>query len=284
MTTTLLNGTATAAAMLDRLRHEVRDLTLTAGRAPLLATVLIGDDPASHTYVRMKRNRARDVGIETKLVELPAHTDTAQAAAAVAALSEDERVDGILVQHPAPAHIDEARVFEAIDPAKDVDGVTSASLASMAFGTPGFRSATPGGIMALLAAFQVPLAGRHAVVVGRSRILGIPMGLLLMGANATVTYCHSRTADLPGEVGRADVVVAAAGRPGLIRGEWIKPGAAVIDAGYADNTGDVDFDTARTRAGFITPVPGGVGPMTIACLLQQTVQAARFISTRGNLR
>jgi len=232
----------------------------------------------------MKRNRARDAGIETKLVGLPAHVDTAQAVAAVAALSEDDGVDGILVQHPAPAHIDEARVFEAIDPAKDVDGVTSAALASMAFGTPGFRSATPGGIMALLAAYQVPLAGRHAVVVGRSRILGIPMGLLLMAAHATVTYCHSRTADLPGQVGRADVVVAAAGRPGLIRGEWIKPGAAVIDAGYADNTGDVDFDTARTRAGFITPVPGGVGPMTIACLLQQTVQAARFISTRGNLR
>ncbi|GAA1804613.1 bifunctional 5,10-methylenetetrahydrofolate dehydrogenase/5,10-methenyltetrahydrofolate cyclohydrolase [Nesterenkonia flava] len=273
MSAQILDGRATAKAITEELQAEVADLTAKVGRAPVLATVLIGDDPASHTYVKMKINRCRQVGIEPRKIELDHSTTTEEAVAAVRRLSEDAEVDGILVQHPAPPQVDEAAVFEAIDPAKDVDGVTSGSLASMAFNEGGFRSATPGGIMRLFERYGIELEGKHAVVVGRSRILGIPMGLLLLGQNATVTYCHSRTTDLADHVGRADIVVAAAGRPELIKGEWLKAGAVVADAGYADNTGDVEFGSAADRARWITPVPGGVGPMTIACLLEQTVQS-----------
>jgi methylenetetrahydrofolate dehydrogenase (NADP+)/methenyltetrahydrofolate cyclohydrolase len=184
-------------------------------------------------------------------------------------------VHGILLQHPVGRHIDERAAFEAIGPDKDVDGVTMASFAAMSFGLPGFVSCTPGGIMRLLEEYDVDLAGKHAVVVGRSAILGKPVGMLLLARDATVTYCHSRTTGLASIVREADVLVAAVGRPRFIRGEDVKPGAVVIDAGYnPGNVGDVDFETARTRASLITPVPGGVGPMTIAVLLAQTVEAA----------
>jgi len=243
--------------------------------APCLATVLVGDDPASATYVRMKQNRCAKAGIRSRHVALPGTATTADVVEVVSALSADPEVHGILVQHPAPPAVDERAVFEAIDPAKDVDGVTLHSYAAMSFGLPGFHSCTPGGIIRLLRAYEVELAGRHAVVVGRSPILGKPVGMLLLAADATVTYCHSRTVDLPEITRTADVLVAAVGRPEFIRGGWVKPGAVVIDAGYnPGNVGDVEFEAAARRASLITPVPGGVGPMTIAVLLEQTVQAA----------
>jgi methylenetetrahydrofolate dehydrogenase (NADP+)/methenyltetrahydrofolate cyclohydrolase len=195
--------------------------------------------------------------------------------AAVGDLTDDPEVDGILVQHPVPVHVDERAVFEAIAPAKDVDGVTMASLAAMALGIPGLVSATPGGILRLFDAYGVQLAAKHAVVIGRSPILGKPVGMLLLGRDATVTFCHSKTVDLAGVVASADVVVAGVGRPRFVEGEWIKPGAVVVDAGYnPGNVGDVDFEAALERASLITPVPGGVGPTTIAILLEQTVRAA----------
>jgi len=270
-----LDGTAVAAQVLDRSRERAAALTPRLGRQPCLATVLVGDDPASHTYVRMKVNRCRSAGIESRRHELGDDASTAEVVELVERLSADPGVDGILVQHPVPAQVDERRVFEAIAPGKDVDGVTTASFAAMSFGGPGFASCTPAGILALLDAYEVPLSGRHAVVVGRSAILGKPVAMLLLGRDATVTICHSRTRGLDRLVADADVLVAAVGRPELVRGDWVKPGAVVVDAGYnPGNVGDVDHAGARERASLLTPVPGGVGPMTIAMLLAQTVDAA----------
>jgi methylenetetrahydrofolate dehydrogenase (NADP+)/methenyltetrahydrofolate cyclohydrolase len=275
VTATIMDGKATADALLADTAERAAKYLSEHGRRPCLAAVLVGDDPASRTYVRMKARRSQSVGLESRPIELDETTTTDELVAAIDALSADDGVDGILLQHPVPAQIDERAAFEAIAPAKDVDGVTRTSFAKMAFGEPGFASATPGGIMRLLDAYDVPLSGKHAVVVGRSPILGKPLGMLLLGRNATVTYCHSRTVDLPGLVAQGDVVVAAVGRPELVKGAWIKPGAVVIDAGYnPGNVGDVEFETAADRASLITPVPGGVGPMTIAVLLAQTVDAA----------
>ncbi|RJQ66813.1 bifunctional 5,10-methylene-tetrahydrofolate dehydrogenase/5,10-methylene-tetrahydrofolate cyclohydrolase [Pseudonocardiaceae bacterium YIM PH 21723] len=272
MTARIMDGTAVAARMLAETEQLVRGLE----RQPVLATVLVGDDPASQTYVRMKRSRCAKIGIGSRSVELPASTTTAELVAVIRELSEDPGVHGILLQHPVPAHIDERAAFEAIAPAKDVDGVTMASFAAMSFGERGFQSCTPGGILRLLDAYEVPLRGRRAVVVGRSPILGKPVGMLLLERDATVTYCHSKTVGLPEIVAEADVVVAAVGRPELVRGSWIKPGAVVLDAGYnPGNVGDVEYGAAAERAGLITPVPGGVGPMTIALLLEQTAGAAQ---------
>jgi methylenetetrahydrofolate dehydrogenase (NADP+)/methenyltetrahydrofolate cyclohydrolase len=223
----------------------------------------------------MKQNRCREAGITSRHVTLPAATTTEELVGTLEALSADPGVHGILLQHPVGEHIDERAAFEAIAPGKDVDGVTFASFATMSFGLPGFVSCTPGGIMRLLDEYGVDPVGKRAVVVGRSAILGKPVGMLLLARDATVTYCHSRTPDLSAAVREADIVVAAVGRPRLIHGRDIKPGAVVIDAGYnAGNVGDVDFDSAVERASLITPVPGGVGPMTIATLLEQTVDAA----------
>jgi methylenetetrahydrofolate dehydrogenase (NADP+)/methenyltetrahydrofolate cyclohydrolase len=223
----------------------------------------------------MKQNRCRKAGIASRHVTLPAATTTGELVGTLRELSADPGVHGILLQHPVGDHIDERAAFEAIAPEKDVDGVTFASFATMSFGLPGFVSCTPGGIMRLLDEYGVDPAGKRAVVVGRSAILGKPAGMLLLARDATVTYCHSRTADLSAAVREADIVVAAVGRPRLIRGQDVKPGAVVIDAGYnPGNVGDVDFDSAVERASLITPVPGGVGPMTIATLLEQTVDAA----------
>ncbi|WP_413229891.1 bifunctional 5,10-methylenetetrahydrofolate dehydrogenase/5,10-methenyltetrahydrofolate cyclohydrolase [Kitasatospora purpeofusca] len=260
--------TETGAAAAEQLRERT-------GVSPCLATVLVGEDPASVTYVRMKQARCAKAGIRSRHVALPASVSTGGLVEAVTALSEDPGVHGILLQHPVGAHIDERAAFEAIAPEKDVDGVTMRSFAAMGFGLPGFVSCTPGGIMRLLDEYGVDLAGKHAVVVGRSPILGKPVGMLLLGRDATVTYCHSRTVDLPSVVREADVLVAAVGRPRFIGGADIKRGAVVIDAGYnPGNVGDVDFGSARRRASLITPVPGGVGPMTVAVLLAQTVEAA----------
>ena len=271
----LMDGSALARRIVEDTAKKAADLTERTGTAPCLATVLVGADPASVTYVRMKQNRSRKAGIESRHVELPATTTTAELVATLDELSADPTVHGILLQHPMGEHIDERAAFEAIAAEKDVDGVTFASFATMSFGLPGFVSCTPGGIMRLLDEYDVDPSGKRAVVVGRSAILGKPAGMLLLARDATVTYCHSRTRDLSAVVREADIVVAAVGRPRLIRGEDIKPGAVVIDAGYnAGNVGDVDFESAAERASLITPVPGGVGPMTIATLLEQTVTAA----------
>ncbi|MEW5354361.1 bifunctional 5,10-methylenetetrahydrofolate dehydrogenase/5,10-methenyltetrahydrofolate cyclohydrolase [Streptomyces sp. 16-176A] len=271
----LMDGTALARRIVEQTARRAAELTDRTGTAPCLATVLVGADPASVTYVRMKQNRCRTAGIVSRHVELPAETTTGELVGTLRRLSQDAAVHGILLQHPVGEHIDERAAFEAIAPEKDVDGVTFASFATMSFGGPGFVSCTPGGILRLLDAYDVDLAGKRAVVVGRSAILGKPVGMLLLGRDATVTYCHSRTRDLPAVVREADVVVAAVGRPRLIKGGDVKPGAVVIDAGYnPGNVGDVDFESAAERASLITPVPGGVGPMTIATLLEQTVAAA----------
>jgi methylenetetrahydrofolate dehydrogenase (NADP+) / methenyltetrahydrofolate cyclohydrolase len=275
MTATLMDGTALARRLVEEATTRAAEFTERTGAPPALATVLVGDDPASATYVKMKQNRSAQAGIRSVHVALPAQTTTIELIETIAGLSHDPSVHGILLQHPVPAHIDERAAFEAIAPVKDVDGVTTHSFAAMSFGSPGFASCTPAGIVRLLDEYRVDLTGRHAVVVGRSPILGKPVGLLLLGRNATVTFCHSKTVDLPGYVREADVLVAAVGRPRFIRGEDVKRGAVVIDAGYnPGNVGDVDFDGALTRASLITPVPGGVGPMTIAVLLSQTVEAA----------
>ncbi|GAA1360204.1 bifunctional 5,10-methylenetetrahydrofolate dehydrogenase/5,10-methenyltetrahydrofolate cyclohydrolase [Streptomyces beijiangensis] len=274
-TARLMDGTALARTTVAEAAASAAEIKRRTGVTPCLATVLVGEDPASVTYVKMKQNRCAKAGIESRHVTLPASVSTAELVAAVTALSDDPAVHGILLQHPVGPHIDERAAFEAISPAKDVDGVTMHSFAAMGFGEPGFVSCTPGGIMRLLDAYDVELSGKHAVVVGRSAILGKPAGMLLLARNATVTYCHSRTVDLAAHVRQADVLVAAVGKPEFIYGADIKPGAVVIDAGYnAGNVGDVDFESAAERASLITPVPGGVGPMTIAVLLAQTVGAA----------
>ncbi|MEV7144923.1 MULTISPECIES: bifunctional 5,10-methylenetetrahydrofolate dehydrogenase/5,10-methenyltetrahydrofolate cyclohydrolase [unclassified Streptomyces] len=271
----LMDGTAVARRIVEETAERAAALTARTGVTPCLATVLVGEDPASVTYVRMKQNRSRKAGIASRHVALPAATTTEELVAVLRELSADPAVHGILLQHPVGEHIDERAAFEAIAPEKDVDGVTFASFATMSFGLPGFVSCTPGGILRLLDAYDVDPAGKRAVVVGRSAILGKPAGMLLLARDATVTYCHSRTRDLPAAVREADIVVAAVGRPRLVRGQDIKPGAVVLDAGYNEgNVGDVDFDSAVERASLITPVPGGVGPMTIAVLLEQTVEAA----------
>ena len=276
MPAALMDGAAIARRSLDETRERVASLHRSSGRHPTLATVLVGDDPASHTYVRMKVNRCRQVGIESVRRDLPATSTTADVVGVVQDLVADDAVDGILVQHPMPGHIDERAVFDAISRGKDVDGVTAGSFSDMADGAEeGFASCTPAGILALLDAYAVPIAGKHIVVVGRSAILGRPAAMMLLAHDATVTICHSKTRGLAQFVSEADIVVAAVGRSELIRGEWIKPGAVVIDAGYnVGNVGDVAFETAAERASLITPVPGGVGPMTIAVLLAQTVAAA----------
>ncbi|MET8545915.1 bifunctional 5,10-methylenetetrahydrofolate dehydrogenase/5,10-methenyltetrahydrofolate cyclohydrolase [Kitasatospora sp. NPDC004799] len=271
----LMDGTDLARRIIGTSAAAAEDVRRRAGVSPCLATVLVGEDPASVTYVRMKQARCAKAGIRSRHVPLPASVSTSGLVETVTALSEDPDVHGILLQHPVGAHIDERAAFEAIAPEKDVDGVTMHSFAAMGFGLPGFVSCTPGGIVRLLDEYDVDLTGKHAVVVGRSPILGKPVGMLLLGRDATVTYCHSRTVGLSSIVREADVLVAAVGRPRFIDGADVKPGAVVIDAGYnPGNVGDVDFETARHRAGLITPVPGGVGPMTIAVLLEQTVDAA----------
>jgi methylenetetrahydrofolate dehydrogenase (NADP+)/methenyltetrahydrofolate cyclohydrolase len=270
----VMDGAALARRILADSAQRAAEFASTVDRTPCLAAVLVGDDPSSITYVNMKRRRCRDAGVELRFVGLPGTATTSAVVAAIRSLSEDSTVDGILLQHPAPAHVDERAAFEAISPEKDVDGVTMYSFAAMAFGLPGFSSCTPAGIMRLLDEYSVDPSGTHAVVIGRSPILGKPVGMLLLARDATVTYCHSHTRDLSEIVRTADIVVAAVGKPNFIRGDWLKPEAVVIDAGYSGNVGDVAYDEAIAVASLITPVPGGVGPMTIAMLIAQTVSAA----------
>jgi methylenetetrahydrofolate dehydrogenase (NADP+)/methenyltetrahydrofolate cyclohydrolase len=249
------------------------------GVVPTLAVVLVGDDPASAIYVRSKTRAAEEVGVEARDHRLPATTTQAELLDLVRGLDQDASIDGILVQLPLPAHIDAEAILDAIRPEKDVDGFHPDNIGRLAQGRPRFVAATPRGCMRLLAETGIELAGKKAVVVGRSNIVGKPMAMLLTNASATVTVCHSRTRDLAEEVGGADVVVAAVGSAELIRGEWIKPGAVIIDVGTNRTEegkliGDVEFAAAVERASAITPVPGGVGPMTIASLLANTVDSA----------
>ena len=274
---TLMDGRAVGQRMLDACAEKVKTIVAATGTRPCLATVLVGDDPASVTYTRMKRTRSEAAGMRSLKVELPAASTTEEVVARVAGLAADPAVHGILVQHPVPRHVDERRVFEAVPAAKDVDGLTLASFGGVSFGLPGvgYGSCTPEGIVRLLDAYQVELSGRRAVVIGRSPILGKPMAMMLLARDATVTICHSRTRDLGAVVAEADVVVAAVGKARFVQGPWIKPGAVVVDAGYnAGNVGDVDFEPAAERASLITPVPGGVGPLTLAVLIDHTATAA----------
>ncbi len=245
---------------------------------PELATILVGVDPASATYVRMKGKACESIGLASRRIELPESTTTAELLRVIDDLNADERVYGILLQHPAPAQIDERAAFDRIAPEKDVDGVTTLGFGKISFGLGGYPSCTPAGIMRLLDEYNIPISGAHAVVIGRSAILGRPMAALLLQRDATVTVCHSKTRDLADVVSRGDIVVAAVGRPRFVQGAWIKSGGTVIDAGYnAGNVGDVDFDACAAKAGYITPVPGGVGPMTITMLLEHTVQSAERV-------
>ncbi|MEO1237580.1 MAG: tetrahydrofolate dehydrogenase/cyclohydrolase catalytic domain-containing protein [Planctomycetota bacterium] len=280
-----MDGKRVAGETLAAAQTRVEHLKAKTGVTPCLATVLVGADPASVTYTQMKRRRCEGIGMASRKLELPESSTTDDVVAAVTELAADPAVHGILLQHPAPAHVDERAAFEAIPVAKDVDGVTYGSFARMWFNEaePRFDSCTPGGIIRLLDAYDVPLEGKHAVVIGRSAILGKPMAGLLLARNATVTICHSRTQDLADHVKQADLVVAAVGKPEFVRGDWIKPGAVVMDAGYnPGNVGDVEFDAAKKHASMITPVPGGVGPMTIATLIDQTVAAAASQLGVGN--
>ena len=277
MSARILDGRAVAAEVLAEVGVRAERLRA-RGVVPCLAVVLVGDDPASAIYVRNKGRRAAEVGIEARDVRLPASTSESDLLARVDALARDPAVHGLLVQLPLPPGIDARRVLEAIPPAKDVDGFHPENLGRLVIGDPRLVPCTPAGCMRLLAHTGIDLCGKRAVVVGRSNIVGKPMAHLLLQADATVTIAHSRTRDLPRVVGEADVVVAAAGRQGLVRGAWIREGAVVLDVGInrveGRLTGDVEFAAAAERAAWITPVPGGVGPMTIACLMENVVQAA----------
>jgi methylenetetrahydrofolate dehydrogenase (NADP+)/methenyltetrahydrofolate cyclohydrolase len=275
-----IDGKAVAAAVRAEVRARAARLAergITVG----LATVLVGDDPASKIYVGMKQKACAEAGMQSFGHTLPATTTQSELLALVCSLNANPGVHGILVQLPLPKGIDAQAVIETIDPVKDVDGLTPTSQGRLVAGMPGLRSCTPIGVMRLLDEVGTELKGARAVVVGRSVLVGKPMALLLLERHATVTMCHSRTRDLGDEIGRADVVVAAAGQAGLVRGEWIRPGAVVIDVGTNRGPdgklrGDVEFEVARTRARAITPVPGGVGPMTVAMLLANTVTAAEW--------
>ncbi len=273
-----IDGKAVAAAVRDEVRSRVRQLAA-RGVVPGLATVLVGDDPASQLYVGNKERACEEVGMRSFGHRLPATTPQAELLACVRALGEDPRVHGILVQLPLPAPLEPRPVIEAIAPEKDVDGLHPLNQGRLMAGEPGLRPCTPLGVLRLLDEVGTELRGARAVVIGRSMLVGKPLALLLLERHATVTLCHSRTVDLAAEVSRADVVVAAAGKAGLVRGAWVRPGAVVVDVGMNRGPdgklcGDVEFAAARERAAYITPVPGGVGPMTVAMLLANTVTAA----------
>jgi methylenetetrahydrofolate dehydrogenase (NADP+)/methenyltetrahydrofolate cyclohydrolase len=275
----IIDGKAVAAAVRERVASEVAEFAAERDRKPVLATVIVGDDPASEIYVRNKHRACEEAGMGSIHHGLGAETSEAELLDLVSELGRDDEVDGILVQLPVPEQIDPDAVVAAIDPGKDVDGLTPVNAGRLAHGMPGLVPCTPCGVMELLRHEGVELDGAEAVVVGRSKLVGVPVARLLLAANATVTVCHSRTRDLAGTCRRADVLVAAVGVPRLLGAEAIKPGAVVIDVGMNRTDeglfGDVDFAAARALAAAITPVPGGVGPMTIAMLLVNTLAAAR---------
>lgn len=274
MSALVLDGKALAQKTETELSGRVAALKEKTGRTPILATILVGDDPASATYVKMKGNACSRIGMESLKVELPSTTTTDELLAKIEELNSNQDVHGILLQHPVPEQIDERACFDAIALEKDVDGVTCLGFGRMAMGEEAYGCATPKGIMRLLEAYNIPLSGKHAVVVGRSPILGKPMAVMLLNANATVTICHSRTENLQSHIANADIVVGAVGKPEFIKAEWIKDGAVVVDAGYhPGGVGDIELEPLKERASAYTPVPGGVGPMTINTLIYQTVDS-----------
>ncbi|MBI5563214.1 MAG: bifunctional methylenetetrahydrofolate dehydrogenase/methenyltetrahydrofolate cyclohydrolase FolD [Deltaproteobacteria bacterium] len=283
----IIDGKAAALAVRDRLRQEVSALRDGRGIDPALAVILVGENPASKVYVRNKGRACEEAGIRSMQFTLGADTPQAELLSLIDKLNNSPDVHGILVQLPVPAHIDEGTVLEAISPQKDVDGFHPCNMGRLVAGAPLLAPCTPYGIMRLIETIGYDLGGKDAVIVGRSNIVGKPMALMLLHKNATVTVCHSRTKDLADKVRAADVVVAAIGKERFIKGDWIKEGAVVMDVGINRTTsgglaGDVDFEGAASRASWITPVPGGVGPMTIAMLLENTVKAAR-LSMKGNV-
>ena len=290
MAAQIIEGKPAAEALTKRVASEVARLIRDHGLKPGLAVVLVGDDPASQIYVRRKGEQSLAIGMHSVTHRLPAETSEAEVVALVRTLNADPAIHGVLVQLPLPAHIDERRVIEGVDPAKDVDGLTIASVGRLASGLPALTSCTPLGCMILLRETLGDLAGRRAVMVGRSPLVGRPLAQLLIAANCTVTVAHSKTRDLPAVCREAEVLCVAIGRPEMVRGDWIRPGAAVVDvgvnrvpfrdpakaaAGKTKVVGDVAFKEASRVAGWITPVPGGVGLMTVACLLQNTLTAAK---------
>ena len=279
----LLDGGPVARAIRKEVRGGVEALVRERGVRPCLAAVLVGNDPASEVYVAGKQRDCERVGITSRLVRLPADCTRERLVATLAQLSADREVHGILVQQPLPAQLDAAEASALVDPGKDVDGLTPVQAGRLLRGEPGFVPCTPLGVMEILRFYEIPVAGRHAVVVGRSTLVGRPVALLLLHANATVTICHSRTADLPAMTRQADIVVAATGRPGLIRPDMVRPGVAVIDVGITRTDAGLvgDVDPAVGEVAELTPVPGGVGPMTRAMLLRNTLEAARQWSSSG---
>lgn len=275
MTAKILDGKKLASLSEEEIKNEVNEL-LTKGIQPTLATILVGNDPASETYVRMKRNTCKKVGMKSIAVELPDSTTTEELLEAIENLNNDNSVHGILLQHPVPSQIDERKCFDAIDIEKDVDGVTCLGFGNMSMGIDAYGSCTPAGIIRLIKHYELDIQGLNAVVVGRSPILGKPMAMMLLNLNATVTICHSRTKNIESIIKSADLVVGAVGIPKFIKTEWIKKDAIVIDAGFhPEKCGDIDLDEMDEISSAYTPVPGGVGPMTINTLILHTMQSAK---------
>lgn len=271
----ILDGRVVAKAVEEELKVRVQRIVEKTGKAPVLATILVGNNPASVTYVRMKGNACLRVGIIPKKVELPETTTTEELLAVIDELNADDNVCGILLQHPVPRQIDERKCFDRIAMDKDSDGVNVASFGAVTMNGEGFKCATPYSIMSILGYYNVDLKGKDVVVIGRSPILGKPVSMLLLNADATVTICHSRTKNLPDIVRRADVVVACVGRAKFVQADWLKEGVVLVDAGYNEgNVGDIDLENCIEKCSAYTPVPGGVGPVTIAMLMKQTVEAA----------
>ncbi|TGN18582.1 bifunctional methylenetetrahydrofolate dehydrogenase/methenyltetrahydrofolate cyclohydrolase FolD [Leptospira idonii] len=269
---TLLDGKAISEKIRNGIASELKKTNADGNNPPTLATILVGNNPASETYVNMKVKACASVGMLSKYVRLPEETTTEELLSEINKLNADKSVHGILLQHPVPHQIDERRCFDAILPEKDVDGVTTHSFGKLSMGSEAYFPCTPYGMILLLKEYGIEVAGKHAVVVGRSPILGKPMAIMLTNLDATVTLCHSKTKDLPELVKQADIVVGAVGKPEFIKSEWIKEGAVLLDAGYnVGNVGDIEISKAKDKSSYFTPVPGGVGPMTIAVLLLQTL-------------
>lgn len=276
-----LNGKVLAGSVEAELEERVSGVVDKLGFKPILATILVGDNPASVTYVKMKAKACERIGLESRIVRLDENTTTDELLAQIKSLNDEQKVCGILLQHPVPKQIDERACFDAISPDKDVDGVNSLSFGKMAMGEPAYVSATPYGIIRILKHYGIELAGKHAVVVGRSAILGKPVAMLLLNENCTVTICHSKTKNLPEVLKSADIVVGCVGKPNFIQADWLKEGVVLVDAGYnKGNVGDIDLENCKSKSSAYTPVPGGVGPMTINSLLLQTVESAEKLADR----
>lgn len=277
MSSMILDGKSLAKEIEADLCNRAKAIIIKTGITPVLATILVGNNPSSVTYVKMKGNACKRVGIEPLKIEMPENSSTDDIVNKIHELNKDESVFGILLQHPVPGHIDEQKCFNSIDIAKDTDGVNTNSFGAMAMQLDAFKPATPFAIMSIIEHYKIDVEGKNAVVIGRSPILGKPISMLLLNANATVTICHSKTKNLSEIVRRADIVVAAVGKAKFVKSDWIKDGAVLIDAGYNEgNVGDIDLENALQKSSAYTPVPGGVGPVTIIKLIEQTIEATEM--------